>query len=194
MPRANLSGGEVSLLPVANLDDVGSSARMSSPSSVRISDGLSRADDFLDDFIPQRPLPEQSSENTTEPCATPPSAFPLAQPSPKSSATLDPSNLTAVKPITTPLGQIIEVLPQAAICWLEVAPGRRVRTEVPLEKLSGIALFPEIKFCIEVDSTNREVRYSPLQRDMSLDDEFERMCREFEEWRAQMQADDSKQE
>jgi chaperonin GroEL len=134
------------------------------------------------------------SGGDSEPWATSPSVSPLAQTSPKSSATLDPSNLTAVKPITTPLGQIIEVLPHAAICWLEVAPGRRVKTEVPLEKLAGIPLFPEMEFCIEVDSTNREVRYSPLQRDMSLDNEFERMCREFEEWRAHVQTHDSKQE
>jgi hypothetical protein len=96
--------------------------------------------------------------------------------------------------MTQLMGQIIEIHEQLAICWLEVAPGRRVKTEVPLEKLTGIPLLPEMEFCIEVNSTHQEVRFSPLQRDMSLDDEFERMCREFEEWRAQVQTHDSKQE
>lgn len=110
-----------------------------------------------------------------------------------SSHTAQAGPVTAVQPITSPLGQIIEVLPQTAICWLEVAPGRRVKTEVPLEKLAGIPLFPEMEFTIEVDMTHREGRFAPLQRDTSLDGAFETMCRQFEDWRGQAHADNSDQ-
>jgi hypothetical protein len=90
-----------------------------------------------------------------------------------SSHTAQAGPVTAVQPITSPLGQIIEVLPQTAICWLEVAPGRRVT--------------------IEVDMTHREVRFAPLQRDTSLDGAFETMCRQFEDWRGRAHADNSDQ-
>ena len=82
-------------------------------------------------------------------------------------------------------GEIIAVGEQIAICWLDVSPGSRVRTEVPLEKLPGILLMPHTRFVIYFsDASTRDVSFAPLQRDHTFDERFEEMSQRFQEWHA----------
>jgi hypothetical protein len=81
-------------------------------------------------------------------------------------------------------GEVIDLGTQSAICWLDVAPGSRVKVEVPLEKLTGIHLAPGRRFAIHNDPANRDFEFKPLQRDSSLDARFEEMSRRFREWHA----------
>ena len=81
-------------------------------------------------------------------------------------------------------GEVIDLGTHNAICWLEVAPGSRVKVEVPLEKLTGIPLAPGRRFAIHDDPANRDFEFQPLQRDSSLDARFEEMSRRFQAWHA----------
>jgi chaperonin GroEL len=81
-------------------------------------------------------------------------------------------------------GEVIDFGAHNAICWLDVAPGSRVKVEVPLEKLTGISLAPGRRFAIHDDPANQECQFKPLQRDSSLDARFEEMSRRFREWHA----------
>ena len=86
--------------------------------------------------------------------------------------------------VNPPIGEIVEILETSAICWLEVAPGSRVKTEVPLAELLGIHLAPETEFVVALDANDRSVKFSPLERDLSLDSQFDDMSRRFHTWQA----------
>jgi hypothetical protein len=84
--------------------------------------------------------------------------------------------------MTNLFGEIIAVGECTAICWLDVSPGSRVRTEVPLEKLTGISLMPHRRFAIQSDASTGHPRFAPLQRDPALDARFDEMSHTFQQW------------
>jgi len=84
--------------------------------------------------------------------------------------------------MTQLFGEIIAVGERTAICWLDVSPGSRVKTEVPLEKLAGISQLPHTRFSIHGASSTRDLSFAPLQRDHTLDARFQEMSQRFLEW------------
>jgi len=101
-----------------------------------------------------------------------------------SHGTLDSQQRPTESETSKLFGEILEVGNQSAICWLDVAPGSRVKVEVPVEKLTGISLAPGRRFAIHDDPANQECQFKPLQRDSSLDARFEEMSGRFREWHA----------
>lgn len=76
-------------------------------------------------------------------------------------------------------GEIVEVLDDIAICWIDVAPGVRVRTEVPIASMTDVSPQPDSEFTWRLTDDGHTMTFAPLRSNAALDAEFNELSQRF---------------
>jgi hypothetical protein len=97
----------------------------------------------------------------------------------KATARVAASESDSPEAISWQTGEIAEVMDDIAICWMDVAPGVRVRTEVPIASMTDVSAQPDSEFTWKFTDDGRTMKFAPLRGNANLDAEFNELSQRF---------------